>query len=118
MILLADENIDRTVIAQLRLAGHEVLAVAEMDPGIDDSTVLAIANERQALLVTEDKDFGELIFRQRLINTGVILVRLAGMSATAKSELIVHTLAEHGGEMSNAFTALRPGVLRIRRQTA
>ncbi len=70
MILLADENLDRTVVARLRQDGHEVLAVAEMEPGIADTTVLARANERRALLVTEDKDFGELVFRQRLVHVG------------------------------------------------
>lgn len=72
MILLADENLDRSVIARLRQHGHEVLAVAEMEPGIEDPVVLSRANERNALLVTEDKDFGELVFRQGLVHAGVI----------------------------------------------
>lgn len=55
MILLADENLDKSVVARLRADGHEVLAVAEMKPGIGDDTVLALANERKALLVTKTR---------------------------------------------------------------
>lgn len=115
MILLADENLDRSVIERLRQDDHEVLAVAEMEPGIEDSVVLSRANERDALLVTEDKDFGELVFRQRLVHAGVILVRLAGLPVATKGGLLCAALKEHGAQMAHAFTVLSPGVLRIRR---
>ena len=49
-----------------------------MDPGIDDERVLRLADSQGALLLTSDKDFGELVFRQRLLHSGVILFRLAG----------------------------------------
>jgi predicted nuclease of predicted toxin-antitoxin system len=115
VILLADENLDRSVIARLRQAGHDVLAVAEMEPGIEDTAVLSLANEGNALLVTEDKDFGELVFRQRLIHAGVILIRLAGLPVATKGELLCGALKDHGGQMAHAFTVLSPGVVRIRR---
>ncbi len=63
MNLLADESVDRPIVEQLRQDGHDVLYVAEMEPGIPDDVVLQRANEHQALLVTEDKDFGELVYR-------------------------------------------------------
>lgn len=116
MNLLADENIDRSVVARLRQAGHHVLEVSEMEPGIGDSTVLTYANEARALLLTEDKDFGELVFRQRLINEGVILTRLAGLAATAKGELLIKVLKAHEEELRGAFTVVSPGAVRIRRQ--
>lgn len=116
MILLADENLDQTVVEWLRKQGHEVLAVAEMQPGIDDSTVLALANEHHALLVTGDKDFGELAFRQDLVHEGVILLRLAGLPTQTKARIAALTLSEHGEEMRNAFTVISPGTLRIRRR--
>ncbi len=115
MNLLADENLDRTVVARLRQDGHEVLVVAEMEPGIEDPVVLSRANERNALLVTEDKDFGELVFRQRLVHAGVILVRLAGLPAATKGDLLCGALKDHCTEMARAFTVLSPGVVRIRR---
>jgi predicted nuclease of predicted toxin-antitoxin system len=115
--LLADESLDRQIIEQLRAAGHEVLSVAEMEPGVDDTTVLARANSHDALLVTGDKDFGELVFRQQLVHRGVILVRLAGLSTTAKADLVAAALAAHAAEMPDAFTVVTPGAVRIRRRS-
>lgn len=114
MKLLADENIDRLIVARLRAAGHEVLSVAEMEPGIDDATVLARVNAQESLLITEDKDFGELIFRQQLLHGGVILVRLAGLGSSAKAKLVETILAAHGSEMPQAFTVISPAAVRIR----
>ena len=61
MNLLADENVDAPIVAALRAAGHRVRYVLELDPGIDDPRVLALANADQTLLLTSDKDFGELV---------------------------------------------------------
>jgi predicted nuclease of predicted toxin-antitoxin system len=54
--------------------------VAEMDPGTPDETILKIANQNNTLLLTTDKDYGELIFRQNRISAGVLLIRLTGLS--------------------------------------
>ena len=59
MNLLIDESVDRQVVDKLRQDGLNVVYVSEMDPGISDDVVLSIANNMGALLVTEDKDFGE-----------------------------------------------------------
>lgn len=79
MKLVADENVDGPIVARLREDGHEVDYVAEMAPGISDDEVLDHANGRQALLITTDKDFGELVFRQGKLNAGIVLLRLAGV---------------------------------------
>ncbi|MFH1604292.1 MAG: DUF5615 family PIN-like protein [Pseudomonadota bacterium] len=64
MKVVADEGVDRPIVARLRQDGHEVDYTGEMDPGIDDDRVLSHANQRHALLITADKDFGEFVFRQ------------------------------------------------------
>lgn len=78
MNLLADENLDRQIVERLRQDGHFVWYVAEMEPGISDDIVLNLANQEEALLLTGDKDFGELVFRLRRIALGVVLIRLSG----------------------------------------
>ena len=65
MNLLIDESIDRQIVEKLRLDGHNVVYVSDMDPGISDDVVLRTANSMRALLVTADKDFGELVFRRQ-----------------------------------------------------
>lgn len=60
MNLLADESVDGPIVARLRQEGHEIVYVAELSPSITDEEVLQQANARAALLVTADKDFGEV----------------------------------------------------------
>ena len=63
MNLVADESVDGPSVERLRQDGHAVFYIAELDPGIDDDAVLDEANRSGALLITSDKDFGELVFR-------------------------------------------------------
>jgi len=111
--LLADENVDRQIVALLRRDGHEVLYVAELDPGINDDEVLRYAKERHALLLTADKDFGELVYRQRRLTEGVVLFRLVGLPSEKKAELIAAAIRTHVDELSRAFTVISPGMVRI-----
>jgi predicted nuclease of predicted toxin-antitoxin system len=113
---LADESIDRPIVERLRLGGNRVWYVAEMDPGISDDRVLDLANQNEALLLTADKDFGELVFRQRRLTPGVLLIRLAGLSSEAKADLVAVAIDEHSTELLHAFAVITPGVIRIRRQ--
>jgi predicted nuclease of predicted toxin-antitoxin system len=114
MILLADENVDAPIVAALRVRGHRVNYVRELDPGIDDHAVLSLANAENSLLLTSDKDFGELVFRQRLVHSGVVLYRLAGLSMQRKSRIIADAFAAHGNEMHGAFSLITAGHIRIR----
>jgi len=69
------------------------------------------------LLVTLDKDFGELVYRQGLVHAGVILLRLAGLQPDTKSSLVTEVIKQHGPEMLHAFSVISPGTVRIRKQS-
>ena len=117
MKFLADENMDTAIVSRLRQERHEVWYVAEMNPGIPDDDVLAIANRENAILITADKDFGELVFRLRRLATGIILLRLAGLSISAKCDIVAVTIQEHESELYSAFTVVAPTSIRIRKLT-
>ena len=114
MKLVADESVDRLIVERLRQDGHAVSYVAEMEPGIADELVLHRANENEAILLTADKDFGELTFRQKLIHHGVVLIRLSGLSNKRKAEVVAEALSERGANFTNAFTVISPGMIRVR----
>jgi predicted nuclease of predicted toxin-antitoxin system len=114
MNFLADEAVDLPVVERLRGDGHEVLYVAEMNPGISDEKVLAIANDKNALLLTADRDFGELVYRLRRISAGVLLMRLAGLSSARKAELVSSVVHDHGEKLIHTFTVVTPGMVRVR----
>lgn len=86
MNLVCDEGIERQIVDALRAAGHTVWYVAEMRPGISDDEVLEKAAAEEATVVTNDKDFGELVFRQGRAHHGVVLLRLHGLDADKKAE--------------------------------
>ena len=75
MRFLADESCDFTIVRVLRSAGHDVIAVAEAAPGAADDKVIALAHKQRRILITEDKDFGQLVFAAAASNSGVIYVR-------------------------------------------
>ncbi len=115
MNFFADESIDRQIVSRLRRDGHAVRYVAEMEPGISDDMVLDLANEEADVLLTADKDFGELVFRQGRLAPGIMLIRLAGLSPARKAEAVAFAIDQHSGELPGAFAVLTPRSFRIRR---
>ncbi|MBI3735422.1 DUF5615 family PIN-like protein [Candidatus Sumerlaeota bacterium] len=115
MSLLADENIDRQVVERLREDGFSVVYVAELEAGAPDDLILRKGNRENALLITADKDFGELIFHQKRLSSGVVLVRLEGLTPATKAGIISATVQSHADEFMGAFSVISPGGVRIRR---
>ena len=114
MIFVFDESVDRQVADRLRDDGHDVYCVWEMAPGIPDEAVLDCANANDALLVTADKDFGELVFRQHRTTVGVVLIRLAGVSQATKASIVAAAMQDHGPALRGSFAVITPGLVRIR----
>lgn len=114
MNLVADEGVERQIVEQLCLEGHAVIYVAELAPSISDDEVLQQANERQSVLVTVDKDFGELVFRLNRVAAGVLLIRLEGLTSTTKAVIVAQAIHDHETEMHGAFSVISPGIIRIR----
>jgi predicted nuclease of predicted toxin-antitoxin system len=88
MRFLADENCDASIVRALRSLGHDVEYVAELSPGETDTNLLDKANRDQRILITEDRDFSNLIFRDKRNAFGVIYVRVAVAKRTLKSQLV------------------------------
>ena len=73
---LANENAPREAVLAARAAGFDVTWMVELQPGASDEVVLGLARQEGRVLITFDKDFGELVFRRKLPSTGVVLLRL------------------------------------------
>lgn len=115
MKILADESVDAPIVLSLRDGGHEVASIAEDSWGLPDEAVLQRAWQEGVLLITADKDFGELVYRQHRQHAGVLLLRLEGLDEATKCELVTRVIAERGQELSGAFSVLSANDLRIRR---
>ena len=78
MRILADENMSRSTILALRAAGYDVVAVKEQHPGLADEDILHMAQSDHRLIISHDKDFGELAVRCGLpASSGIILFRVS-----------------------------------------
>jgi predicted nuclease of predicted toxin-antitoxin system len=82
MRFLADENCDFRVVQALRHAGHDVATIIEVAPGLNDAEVIDMAVREQRIFVTEDQDFGQLVYAAGKPTAGIILLRFP---ATARS---------------------------------
>lgn len=114
MKILVDENISRLLVERLRREGHQVQYILEIAKGSKDPTVLELANRQGALLLTDDKDFGELVIHQHLQASGVLLVRLATLSPSQEVEVVVQVIREYDDKLLQAFTVIMPQGVRIR----
>jgi predicted nuclease of predicted toxin-antitoxin system len=113
--VLADESVDYPVVEALRNKGLDVKYIAETDAGISDSEVLAFANREERLLLTADKDFGELVYRVGMVHPGVILYRLSGLLNLEKIQIITKVFTDHMEEFPSHFTVITKTHLRIRK---
>jgi predicted nuclease of predicted toxin-antitoxin system len=114
MKFVADESLDGPVIRSIRDLGYQVLSIAETAAGSSDLEVLARAFEERAILLTEDKDFGDLIFRHGYRHFGVVLVRLSGRSPAQKAALVSNHIVSHGTGFEMAFSVITSRAIRIR----
>lgn len=104
MRLLANENVPAAAVEALKAAGHDVLWVRMEMPGSCDRDVLARAEREARVLVTFDKDFGELAFRHGLpVSSGIVLFRVVAPSAQMLARTVAAALssrADWGGHFS------------------
>lgn len=113
MHILADENFPGDAVAVLRGQGHDVLWMRTYSPGITDREVLALAQTQNRIVITFDKDFGELAFRSGLpASSGIVLFRLASTSA-AKVVLITITAFETRTEWAGHFSVVEEDRIRV-----
>ncbi|MFN0036547.1 MAG: DUF5615 family PIN-like protein [Saprospiraceae bacterium] len=115
MNIVADESVDFTIVQFLREQGLRIYAIAEQEPSIADEDVLSIAVRQNALLITEDKDFGELVFRLKMPHRGITLLRLSGCLPEEKGELAGRAILVHLVELPNAFSVFDGRKIRIRK---
>jgi predicted nuclease of predicted toxin-antitoxin system len=115
MKIVADENVALPIVTRLRQEGHEVMYIAEMAPSIVDEAVLDAATQGDALLLTDDKDFGDLVYRQHYQTLGVLPMRLAKLSNGKKADVIIRVLSQYSQQLIRSFTVVMPGSVRIRK---
>jgi predicted nuclease of predicted toxin-antitoxin system len=114
--LLANENVPRLVVTRLRERGHDVQWGLEENRGIADPIVLEKAWSDRRVLLTLDKDFGELVFQQGMeAACGVILIRLLGTKSQSElAQIVVPVLEAHESAWANHFSVIGRRRVRVK----
>src|SRR5436853_3589695 len=100
MRFLADENIPRVVIERLRAEGHDVISVAETKPSAPDQEILNVAEPDGRILITGDRDFGEMVVRQRLELRGVLLLELDRLPNAMRADTVAEVISAHADRLT------------------
>lgn len=115
MRFLADESCDFAIVRALRAAGHDVTAVAEVALGAADDMVLELARREQRLLLTEDKDFGQLVYAGGNAAGSVIFIRYPATARSLLPQIIVDLVSREPDRLTGAFVVVQPSRIRISR---
>ena len=113
MRFLANENIPEVVVHALQEHGHDVRWIRTFAPGSTDQDVITFAVDESRILLTFDKDFGEIAFRHGLpVTAGIILLRLSPLSPQALVELII-TFLDNRDDWAGHFSVIEPRRIRM-----
>lgn len=114
MRFVADENVSHRVVERLRADGHDVMLIAGKLSGMSDTDVLKLAEAETRVLITEDQDFGRLIFRQQLGVQGVVLLELDRLSTHAEADRVAQVVSAYGHRFLNNLCVVEPTRFRVR----
>jgi predicted nuclease of predicted toxin-antitoxin system len=111
-----DECIGATLVTELRNRGHDVVWAQDNHATLPDTQILAFATRENRVLISEDRDFGTLVFGQRQSAIGIIIVHISDFRIPAR-DLATHVadvIAEHRGSLVGCFLTIEPGRVRAR----
>jgi predicted nuclease of predicted toxin-antitoxin system len=111
---LADECVDSGLVSHLRAAGHDVAYMTEIAPAISDAEVLARAHAEDRLLLTEDKDFGDLVFRRGQTVPAVVLLRVDAAMHELKKNRLDAAIDRYGEKLRGRYTVVEESKIRAR----
>ncbi len=103
MRFLVDECTGPKVANRLASQGHEVFSAFDEAKGEEDESLLAKAVTESWILITNDKDFGEMIFRERRKHNGVIFLRLSDERSANKIDVLRHVLENYSDRLEDRF---------------
>jgi predicted nuclease of predicted toxin-antitoxin system len=106
---LADECVDAGLVGRLRGAGHDALYTAEIASGATDPQVIRRAHEDGRVLLTEDKDFGDLVFRLGMAVPGLVLLRVSPEKHLLKWRRLEAAIAQFGDRLIGRYILIEEG---------
>ena len=117
MKLIIDVGVSNEVEKWLAENGHDVKSIRNLNPSMEDKEIIRIALKEKRLLITMDKDFGELVFKSGMDHYGVLLLRLETANSSEKLDVIKNILEHHKEKLLKSFSVYQNNRLRIRKKS-
>jgi len=112
---LVDVGVGRTVEEYLKQKGYETKTVRDIDPRMDDEKIIRMAVSENRMIVTMDKDFGELVYHFSMKHSGVLLLRLEDAASSEKLKVIKNIMTNYADKIRNCFCVFQNNKFRIRK---
>jgi len=110
---LADVKVEKPLVDYLSKQGYDTKWVQDYNCEISDEDLLQLANEEKRIFITNDKDFGELVFLQKKLNVGTILFRIKGQNSQEKVRLLKKLLMGYRDKLLNHYVVITRLKIRI-----
>ncbi len=110
---LADVNVEKPLVDYLSKQGYDIKWVPDYNCEMPDEGLLQLANEEKRIFITNDKDFGDLIFLQKKLSVGTILFRVKGQKTEEKIKLMKKILMGYRDKLLNHYIVITKAKIRI-----
>jgi predicted nuclease of predicted toxin-antitoxin system len=110
---LIDIGVSKKLEEWLRVSGYDIKAMRDIDPKAEDTKILSVAVSESRMVVTMDKDFGELVFKSGKAHAGVLILRLEDATGHEKIEVMKAILRDHEDKLYGKFCVFHSGRLRV-----
>ena len=111
---IIDVGVGRSVEEWLKSQEFNVVIIGSINPEMKDFEIIKLANMEDGIIITMDKDFGELVFREKNKHKGILLLRLEDAMSEEKLAAIQNIIPEHLRKLKNNFSIYQNGKLRTR----
>jgi len=112
---LVDVGVGKGIERYLREEGYDAKAVRDIDPRMEDEEIIRIAVSENRMVITMDKDFGELVYHSSMEHSGVLLLRLEDATGAEKLQVVKHIMKNYLDRIKNCFCVFQNDKLRIKR---
>lgn len=114
-MIIFDENVDKLLIERIKQLDIESISIREYNPGISDREVIELTKSKDGILITEDKDFGELVFSYNIKGCSVIFLRYDKVDYDQIIKNLIKVLNEHLNSPKHHFITINRKKIRIRK---
>lgn len=114
MKFLADVNIEKDLVDFLKKQGYDVLWIPDYDCRLKDDELLKLANKENRIIITNDTDFGEIVFLQKKVSAGIILIRVKGQKVNKKLHALKKLIKFYSDKIEYCFVVISDKRIRIR----